>query len=203
MPQTPNAMSDARTRLLLLLRERSYMEGDFILSSGKRSTFYVDMKKTTYDARGRELLGAAIADWLEQEQLAPDSIGGLTLGADAIAHAVGTELHRRGRAVREASVRKSPKDHGRMRLIEGNFEPGDRVLVLDDVVTTGESTIRAIDAFRTEGGTVLAALAIVDRKQGGNENIAARDVRFAALFTIDELKNAPAQRSPAAGAAPV
>jgi orotate phosphoribosyltransferase len=90
-----------------------------------------------------------------------------------------------------------------MRLIEGNFEPGDRVLVLDDVVTTGESTIRAIDAFRTEGGTVLAALAIVDRKQGGHENIAARDVRFAALFTIDELRNAPAPRAPAAGTAPV
>ncbi len=192
MPHSPTATSDARTRLLLLLRERSYMEGDFILSSGKRSTFYVDMKKTTYDARGRELLGAAIADWLEQEGLTPDSIGGLTLGADAIAHAVGSELHRRGRTVREASVRKSPKDHGRMRLIEGNFEAGDRVLVLDDVVTTGDSTIRAIDAFRSEGGTVLAALAIVDRKQGGSENIAARDVRFAALFTIDELRSAPA-----------
>jgi len=199
MPHSPTVTSDARTRLLLLLRERSYMEGDFILSSGKRSTFYVDMKKTTYDARGRELLGAAIADWLEQEGLTPDCIGGLTLGADAIAHAVGSELHRRGRTVREASVRKSAKDHGRMRLIEGNFEPGDRVLVLDDVVTTGESTIRAIDAFRTEGGTVLAALAIVDRKQGGSENIAARDVRFAALFTIDELKSAPAPARAASG----
>ena len=175
-----------------LLIERSYMEGDFVLSSGARSTFYIDLKRTTYDARGRMLLGAAIADWLEREGLAPDCVGGLTLGADAIAHAAGSELHRRGRPVREASVRKTPKDHGRMRLIEGNFEPGDRVLVLDDVVTTGDSTVKAIDAFRSEGGTVVAALAIVDRRQGGAENIAARGVRFAALFTIDELRSTPA-----------
>lgn len=183
-------MDGLRDQLRRWLIEHSYFEGDFTLASGARSTFYIDVKRTSYDARGRQLLGAAIADWLEQEEIALDCAGGLTLGADALAHAVGSELLRRGRPVREASVRKTPKAHGRMRLIEGNFEPGDRVLVLDDVVTTGESTIKAIDAFRAEGGDVVCALGVVDRRQGGAENITAREVRFAALYTIDELRGA-------------
>lgn len=186
-------MNDVREPLRRWLIEHSLFEGDFVLSSGARSTFYIDLKRTSYDARGRALLGRAIADWLEQERLSPDCIGGLTLGADAVAHALGSELFARGRPVREASVRKAPKDHGRLRLIEGNFEPADRVLVLDDVVTSGESTIKAIDAFRAEGGDVICALAIVDRRQGGAENIAARGVRFAALYTIDELRGAPSR----------
>jgi orotate phosphoribosyltransferase len=183
-------MSDARDPLRRWLLEHSYFEGDFLLSSGARSTFYIDVKRTSYDARGRQLLGSAIADWIEEQTIVPDCVGGLTLGADAIAHAVGSALLERGGGVREASVRKTAKDHGRMRLIEGNFTRGDRVLVLDDVVTSGESTIKAIEAFRAEGGEVLAALAIVDRRQGGAENIGALGVRFAALFTIDELRGA-------------
>ncbi|HWN81485.1 MAG TPA: phosphoribosyltransferase family protein, partial [Candidatus Udaeobacter sp.] len=95
---------------------------------------------------------------------------------------------KRGRPVREASVRKTPKNHGRMRLIEGNFESGDRVLVVDDVVTTAGSTLKAIDAFRAEGGTVVAAVAVIDRRQGGAEAVAARGVTFRALFTIEELR---------------
>ena len=185
-------MPDNRETLLHLLAERSYMEGDFVLTSGARSTFYVDIKRTSYDAEGRRLMGEAIADWLESEGLRPDCVGGLTLGADAIAHAVGTALAGRGRPVHEACVRKAAKGHGRQQRIEGNFLEGDRVLVLDDVVTTGGSTLQAIEAFRDAGAEVLAALAIVDREQGGVENIGAEDVPFAALFTIAELKAAKA-----------
>jgi orotate phosphoribosyltransferase len=185
---TSIATDKTREELRQMLFERSYVEGDFVLSSGARSSFYVDVKRTSYDARGRDLLGQAIADWMESERLDCDVVGGLTLGADAIAHAVGTELLRRGRPVREASVRKTPKDHGRMRLIEGNFTRGDRVLVVDDVVTTAGSTLKAIDAFAAEGGMVVAAVAVIDRRQGGAEAIAARGVRFRALFTLDELR---------------
>lgn len=185
---TSTAIHKTREDLRQMLFERSYVEGDFVLSSGARSPYYVDVKRTAYDARGRALLGQAIADWMESEDVVCDVVGGLTLGADAITHAVGTELLHRGRPVREASVRKTPKDHGRMRLIEGNFTPGDRVLVVDDVVTTAGSTLKAIDAFVAEGGTVVAAIAVIDRGQGGAEAIAARGVRFRALFTLDELR---------------
>ena len=173
-------MPEVRNELRHLLLDRSYFEGDFVLASGARSDYYVDLKRTTYDARGRELIGAAIANWMEREGIAVDCVGGLTLGADAIAHALGTELYRRGRPFREASVRKSQKDHGRQRLVEGNFEAGDRVLVLDDVVTTAGSTIQAIEAFRKEGGDVVAVIAVIDRLQGGAENVRALGVPFAA-----------------------
>ncbi len=185
-------MPDNRATLLQLLAERSYMEGDFVLTSGAHSTFYVDIKRTSYDAEGRRLMGEAIADWLEAEGIEPDCVGGLTLGADAIAHAVGTAMAARGRPVHEACVRKAAKGHGRRQRIEGNFVPGERVLVLDDVVTTGGSTLQAIEAFREAGSEILAALAIVDREQGGAENLEAADVRFAGLFTIAELKSAKA-----------
>jgi orotate phosphoribosyltransferase len=181
-------MSNPREALRRQLLERSYLEGDFLLSSGARSTYYIDVKRTSYDAQSRELLGQVIADWVVEAGLTFDCVGGLTLGADAITHAVGSELLKRGRPVREASVRKTPKDHGRMRLIEGNFESGDRVLVVDDVVTTAGSTLKAIDAFRAEGGTVVAAVAVIDRRQGGAEAVAARGVTFRALFTIEELR---------------
>jgi orotate phosphoribosyltransferase len=187
-------MPEVREQLRQLLYERSYFEGDFVLASGARSDYYIDLKRTTYDARGRELLGKTIADWIEKEGIAFDCVGGLTLGADAIAHAVGAELYRRGRPVHEATVRKAQKDHGRLRLIEGNFEPEDRVLVLDDVVTTAGSTIQAIEAFGKEGGTVVAVIAVVDRLQGGAENVRAFGVPFAALYTIDELRGAPTSR---------
>jgi orotate phosphoribosyltransferase len=181
-------MLNSREALRRQLLEHSYLEGDFLLASGARSNYYIDVKRTSYDARGRELLGQVIADWVADAGLTFDCVGGLTLGADAITHAVGSELLRRGRPVREASVRKTPKDHGRMRLIEGNFNPGDRVLVVDDVVTTAGSTLKAIDAFRAEGGTVVAAVAVIDRRQGGAEAVAARGVTFRALFTIEELR---------------
>jgi orotate phosphoribosyltransferase len=185
-------MHAVRDALLRLLADRSYMEGDFILTSGARSTFYVDIKRTSYDAEGRHLIGEAIADWLEAEGIEIDCVGGMTLGADALAHGVGTAMFRRGRKVRESTVRKATKQHGAQRRIDGNFEQGDRVLVLDDVVTTGGSTLQAIEAFRAAAGEVSAAFAIVDREQGGAENIRAQGVRFAALYTLKEVQAAKA-----------
>ncbi|MGD8394110.1 MAG: orotate phosphoribosyltransferase [Candidatus Eiseniibacteriota bacterium] len=183
-------MPTHRDQLLPLLAERSYFEGDFVLTSGQRSTYYIDLKKTSYDAEGRRLMGEAIADWIEAEGLEPDCVGGLTLGADAIAHAIGTAMARRGRPLRESTVRKAAKEHGRGRRIEGNFQEGDRVLVLDDVVTTGGSTIQAIEAYEEAGAEVLAAIAVVDREQGAAEAIAARGMRFAALFKLHEVQAA-------------
>ncbi len=174
--------------LVKLLAKRSYDEGEFVLTSGQRSTFYVDVKRTTYDARGRLLIGDAVADWLEAQALDVDLVGGMTLGADAITHAVGTALAARGRAVRECSVRKTAKAHGQSRLIEGNFERGDRALVLDDVVTTGGSTLRAIEALREAGADVVAAVAVVDREERGARAIAAAGVRFGALCTLAEIQ---------------
>ena len=182
-------MSSSREALCRMLAERSYMEGDFVLTSGARSTFYVDVKRTSFDAGGRQLIGNAIADWLDEEKIDIDCVGGMTLGADAITHGVGTALAARGRSVREVSVRKEAKGHGSRRLIEGNLEEGDRVLVVDDVATSGGSTVQAVDALREAGARVVAAAVVVDRQQGGAKNISARDVRFGAMCTLAELQS--------------
>ena len=182
-------LETARAELLPLLVKRSVCRGDFTLASGAKSDLYVDCKLTTMDPRGAVLTGRA--GWALIEQTATelgvkvDSVGGLTMGADAIAISIGIAAHLADAAteVQTFTVRKAAKGHGRGKLIEGNFAEGDFVVVIDDVITTGGSTLQAIDAIEAAGGKVAFVLALVDRQEGGRRNIEDRGHRVVSIFT--------------------
>lgn len=176
-----------RERLLRLLLERSFRLGDFVLASGARSPFYVDCRTTTTHAEGQYLVGRLGLEALRQAGLRPDAIGGLTMGADPVAYAVAHASWTAESPVHAFSVRKEPKGHGTTRRIEGCFERGNRVVVAEDVVTSGGSALRACEAVRAEGGEVLAVLALVDRESGGREAIEAEGYPVLSLFPVSEL----------------
>lgn len=188
-------MSDSRSELLGILCSQSILYGDFTLVSGKKSDFYCDSKQTTLDPRGAMLIGEIGWDLIEDEIAAKgltiDSIGGLTMGADPIALAVGMASSAANPGLpaplKVFCVRKSPKAHGRNRLIEGRFESGHSVVVVDDVITTGGSTLQAIDAIESEGGKVAFALVLVDRQEGGRAAIEARGIPVISIFTRQEI----------------
>lgn len=182
----------AREQLLALLAERSFRTGSFELASGRKSNFYIDCRTTTMHARGQALLGRVGLDELEEAGLSPDLVGGLTMGADPIAYSIAGESWRRGEPIHAFSVRKRAKEHGRGRRIEGCFEPGARVVVVEDVITTGGSALQASREVETEGGHVLAILALVDREEGGREALEEAGYRVLSLFTADELRQAHA-----------
>ncbi len=176
--------TDALRRLLLA---RSVRRGDFLLSSGKRSSYYIDCRLTTMSAEGMVLIGRVGLDAVREAGWRPKAIGGLTMGADPVAYAIaaaslGTELH-----VNAFSVRKEAKPHGTGRQIEGNFAPGEEVVVVEDVITTGASAERAISAVVSAGGIVLGVLAVVDREEGGREALERAGRKVVSLTTATEL----------------
>jgi orotate phosphoribosyltransferase len=182
----------ARARLLRLLVERSYRQSDtpsFRLASGKLSNFYIDCKVTTMCGDAMPLVGAAVARFVPPEA---EAIGGLTMGADWIAAATAYFCTATGRRVDAFSVRKEPKKHGLKKWIEGSARRGSRVVVIDDVVTTGGSTIDAIDRCREEGLVVVAVVVLVDRQEeGGMEAIrqkAGATIPLHAVFVRADLQ---------------
>jgi len=183
----------ARAALAEMLRAKSVFRGDFTLRSGAKSNYYVDCRLTTFDPQGAWLVGQLMHGLIRGEQAARgvtvNAVGGLTMGADPVALAIGMYSHWAGDAcaLQVFAVRKSPKDHGETKLIEGNFKKGDAVVVIDDVITRGESTIAAINAVEKEGGTVAFAAVLLDRQEGGREKIEAMGHPVAALFTRQEL----------------
>ena len=179
-------MSKTNT-LKQLLIERSVRKGNFVLASGKSSTFYVDARLTTMSPQGMVTIGALGLEQIDTAGWRPDSIGGLTLGADPIAFAISYTSADTPTPLRAFTVRKEPKQHGTGNLIEGPFKPGDKVVIIEDVITTGKSAIQAIDAVETAGGTVLGVLAVVDREDGGRQAIRTRGFDVIALTTITEL----------------
>ena len=187
-----------RAELLALLRAKSVFYGDFTLSSGRKSNYYIDCRLTTLDGRGAWLIGQLMRALVRREErsrnLRIDAVGGLTLGADPVALATGMVSCQAGDAepLRVFCVRKAPKGHGQTRLIEGNFKPGDTVAVVDDVVTSGDSTIAALNAVVKEGGRVAFAAVLVDRQEGGREKIEALGCPLLSLFQRDELLARPA-----------
>lgn len=176
-----------RDRLLRLLLERSFRVGDFVLASGARSRYYIDCRTTTTHAEGQFLVGRLGFARLEEAGLAPDAVGGLTMGADPVAYAVAHASWIAGRPTHAFSVRKEPKAHGTGKRIEGCFGEGSRVVVVEDVITSGGSALRACEAVRAEGGEVLAVLALVDRESGGTEAIEAAGYPVHSLFRVAEL----------------
>lgn len=182
------APSDPRERLLALLTSRSFRTGQFTLSSGATSDYYIDCRTTTMHAEGQALLGEVGWSVLRELDLEPDAIGGMTMGADPIAYAVAGESWRRGDPVNAFSVRKREKGHGTGRRIEGCFEPGSRVVLVEDVVTTGGSALDAARAVEEAEGEILAVLALVDRQEGGREALEEAGYRVVALYTTEDLR---------------
>ncbi|PYO36839.1 MAG: orotate phosphoribosyltransferase [Gemmatimonadetes bacterium] len=174
-------------RLRELLRERSVTRGDFVLASGKRSTYYIDARPTTMSGEGLTVIGALGLARLQARGWAPRAVGGLTLGADPVAYAIATAARAYGVALDAFTVRRQAKTHGTGRRIEGCFAPGDQVLVVEDVITTGQSAQEAIAAIRGEGGTVLGVLAVVDREEGGRASLEALGLAVDALVSASEL----------------
>ena len=161
-----------REQLRDLLKSRSLMFGDFTLASGKKSKYYFDSKRTTLLAEGAWLTAREVLRLVRDKGIKADAVGGLTLGADPIVCPVAALSHSEGPPLRAFIVRKEAKDHGTGRQIEGVLDPGSRVIVVDDVVTTAGSTLKAIEAAEAAGHTVVAVICLVDREEGGSEKLA-------------------------------
>ncbi|MCO4098518.1 MAG: orotate phosphoribosyltransferase [Gemmatimonas sp.] len=179
-------------RLIALLASLSAKRGAFVLASGRRSNLYVDCRLTAMHPEGQLLIGRAGLAAIRQSGWPVDSVGGLTLGADPIAYAIAHAsalAHERGdgEMVRGFTVRKEAKQHGTGKLIEGPFQAGDKVLVVEDVITTGGSALKAVDAIRAAGGDVQGVLALVDRQEGGREALEAAGLKVMSLVTAEQL----------------
>ena len=177
-------MSDARSRLIAALREHALVIGEVVLTSGATAQYLVDAKRAILRPEGFFALGELVAE--EASSLGATAVGGITMGADPIACAALAG----GANVKAFFVRKERKEHGLARWIEGPpLVPGERCLVVEDVVTTGGSTIKAVERVRSEGFSVVGVLAILDRLAGGGEAIAAAlgDAPYRALATIDDV----------------
>ena len=180
-------MNEQARELRDIIRRKSLRVGDFTLSSGKKSSYYLDCRMTTLDPRGAFLIARLILDRIRAENIQADAIGGLTMGADPIATAVAVVSGLDGRPISAFIVRKETKTHGTQRAIEGyDGKTGSRVIVVDDVCTTGDSILRAAERAEEAGYEVAAAFCVVDREEGGTELIAKR-YPFYALFTAKEL----------------
>ncbi|MDB6076366.1 MAG: orotate phosphoribosyltransferase [Akkermansiaceae bacterium] len=186
-------MSESAAALKSLLLKKSVRTGTFTLASGKESDLYIDCRVTALDPFGALLIGelgwAAVREKIQAEGLKIDSIGGMTLGADPISLAVGmaSAKNHPDEALQVFTVRKEPKGHGRGKQIEGNFAEGQTVIVVDDVITTGGSTLKAIEVIERDGGKVAFALVLVDREEGGRQAIEARGIPVLALYSRSTL----------------
>jgi orotate phosphoribosyltransferase len=182
---------DDRRRLLELLRSRSVQRGDFVLASGRRSTYYIDCRRTTMHADGLALIGVLGLSAIRAVGWEADAVGGLTLGADPVAYAIAAASATRPPALHGFTVRKTAKAHGTGRRVEGCFDAGMRVVVVEDVITTGASALEAARAVAAEGGSVAGILAVVDREEGGRETITREGFPVVALATVSDLLRSP------------
>jgi len=176
-------------RLREMIVEKAYKESDaptFKLASGKLSRYYINCRIVTLDPEGMILIGSLISDRIGDSAI--DAIGGPALGAIPIVDAVAMISCQKGKVVKPFYVRERVKDHGIAKKIEGNVKKGDRVVIVDDVITTGGSTIRAIECARDEGLEVVKVIALVDREEGGREAIKERVEDFESLLTMSNLK---------------
>jgi orotate phosphoribosyltransferase len=177
-----------KAELIALLCEKSFKytpEPTFKLVSGRLSSFYVNCKPTILTPRGMYLVGHLMFEAIKD--LRPQGVGGLTFGADPIAMATAFASELMGLPINAFSIRKTKKDHGIAQWVEGDIQPGARVVVIDDVVTTGGSTIKAVERARENGLEVVRAVVVVDRQEGGLENIRSHVPDVRALITRDEL----------------
>jgi orotate phosphoribosyltransferase len=182
-------MEQKKARLLHLLKKHSFRyspDAPFTLASGRQSPYYVDCRPVTHSAEGLALIGEILFDFVKD--LDVQAVGGLTMGADPLAHAAALISHQRGRPINAFSVRKFQKSHGAGGRVVGPVKPGERVVVLEDVVTTGGSALEAITAIREFGLKVVQVIVLVDREEGGREAVEKEVPQVQAVFTISQLK---------------
>ncbi len=193
-------MPSNKEKLRAILLEKSILRGEFTLASGAKSDFYVDARLTTLDPRGALLVGKVGWELVKQTGtslgIRVNGIGGMTMGADPVALSIGmaAQRERSSTPLQAFTVRKKAKEHGRRKQIEGNFREGDLVVVVDDVITTGGSTIQAIEAVEEAGGRVGFVLVLVDREEGGRENIEKLGHKVVPVFTRSELSTNESQQ---------
>ena len=183
-----------RERLIALLKRDALRTGTFTLASGRTSHYYVDGRKLTLSAEGASVIAAGVLEILAAR---PEivAVGGLTMGADPIVGATLATAGAQGRvALRGFLVRKEAKGHGTGKLIEGPIEPGDTVAILDDVATTGGSSLQAVSAVEAIGGKVALVIVVLDRLEGAAEAFAAKGLEFLSLVTIRDLGVEPLPR---------
>lgn len=177
-----------KQRLAELILEKSFQYRDdppFTLASGKTSNYYFNCKTTTLDPEGMYLIGNILFDMLHDAEIT--AAGGLTLGADPIANALSLISYQKNKPIKSFVVRKDVKGHGTKSPIEGNVVPGERVVIIDDVITTGGSTITAIEIVNEAGFIVDRVIALIDREEGGRENIKKYVDRIDAVLTRSEI----------------
>lgn len=182
-----NVPMDDRERLKDLLLDRSVRLGDFTLSSGAKSPYYVDARRTTMTAVGQQLTGKVAYDLISDAGWDATHVGGLTLGADPVTYAIVHHSTSRARVLDGFTVRKEPKGHGTGQQIEGGLPVDARVVIVEDAVTSGGSAIRAIEAVRAHGATVVGVVSLVDREEGGRKKLEELGVPLLAAFTGPEL----------------
>src|ERR687884_1657326 len=176
-----------RDQLIHLLATRSARSGQFTLASGRQSILYIDARLTTMSPEGLAAIGPLGLAALRDTGWRVQAVGGLTLGADPVAYAISYASMVAGSPLRAFTVRKEAKAHGTGRLIEGPFRAGDRVAVVEDVITTGGSALRAAEAVRAAGGAVAGVLALVDREEGGREALETAGLEVRALTRAGEI----------------
>lgn len=175
-----------RQALIALMREKALKFGDFTLASGKKAKYYLDGKQVTLDPVGARLIGDGLLELIQAGPL-PHAVGGMSIGADPITAAVITMSAVRGTPLRGFMVRKESKGHGTNQFIEGPVKPGETCVVVEDVVTTGGSSLQAIERIEAFGMKVAGVLAIVDRMEGGAEAFRAKGYPFASLLSIRDF----------------
>lgn len=173
--------------LISLLATRSARRGTFTLASGRQSSLYIDARLTTMSPEGLSLIGPLGLRALADASWRVDAIGGLTLGADPIAYAISYASAGTAKPIRAFTVRKEAKAHGTGKLIEGPFRAGDRVAIVEDVITTGASALRAAHTVQSEGGEVVGVLALVDREEGGREALEEKGLRVLSLVQASSI----------------
>ncbi len=178
---------EERRRLLEIIKEKSYEKREVTLASGRKSDFYIDCRQTTLNPEGAYLVGRVIYDMIRGMDI--DAVGGPTMGADPIATAISIVSYIEGRPLPAFIVRKEPKSHGLGLWLEGtkNVRNGGRVVIVEDVVTTGSSSIKAVKRVEEEGLVVKAIVAVVDREESGADNIVDAGYDFRSIFTKTDI----------------
>jgi orotate phosphoribosyltransferase len=178
-------MTYRREALIALIQRDALQFGDIVLASGKRSTYYIDCRNVTLSAEGAALIGRGILDLIADEPI--DAVGGMTLGADPILAAVLTLAGAERKNLRGFIVRKEAKGHGTGKLVEGPLRVGDRVLIVEDVSTTGGSALKAVEAVEAVGAKVAGIVTVLDRLAGAQATCDERGYKFQSLVTIRDL----------------
>lgn len=178
-----------KDQLLKILKDLSYEQGDFILASGKKSTYYIDAKETTLNPQGMYLTGKVMYSMVRQVP-GIEAVGGVSIGGDPLVCAVVLAAYQNHDSLKGFLIRKEPKGHGTNRWVEGgkNLKKGMNVMILEDVVTTGGSSLKAIEASEKEGYPVKGIVAMLDRLEGGKEAIESKGYLFTTIFDLNDLR---------------